>query len=134
MLFYTEDYKGYRITGKPASREIDLAMGKPYKYNLTVSQGKDDISTLIITAQPEDIAVSKESDKNLVSTFGPNDLNDSVELGTRGYGFGIKAETWATLREAGLPHVRRMIDDGNIKKGSRQETPIKELSSPLLAK
>ncbi len=134
MLFYTEDYKGYRITGKPASREIDLAMGKPYKYSLTVSQANDNISTLIVTAIAEDIAVSKESDKNLVSTFGPNDLNDSVELGTRGYGFGIKAETWATLREAGLPQVRKMIDAGNIKKGSRQETPIKELSSPSLAK
>ena len=134
MLFYTEDYKGYKITGKPASREIDLIMGKPYKYSLTISQGKDDLSALVVTALPEDIQMPKTEDKDLVSTFGPNNLNDPVEIGTRGYGFGIKAETWAVLREAGLPHVRKIIDGGNIKKGSRQETSIKELGSLPVAK
>lgn len=134
MLFYTEDYKGHRITGRPASREIDLIMGKPYKYSLTVSQGNDEISTLIVTASPEDVAMPKEEDKDLVSTFGPNNLNDPIEIGTRGYGFGIKAEVWTALRAAGLPHLRRMIDSGNIKKGSSQETPIKELHSSSLSK
>ncbi len=134
MLYYTEEYKGHRITGKPASREIDLMMGKPYKYSLTVSQGKDDISTLIITAFPDDIAMPREEDKDLVSTFGPNNLNDSIEIGTRGYGFGIKAEVWAALREAALPYIHRLIDSENLKKGSIQETTYKELKVPLLTK
>ncbi len=134
MLYYTEEYKGHHIVGKPASREIDLMMGKPYKYSLTVSRGKEELSTLFITAIPEDISAPREEDKDLVSTFGPNNLNDSDEIGTRGYGFGIKAEVWARLREAALPRVRQAIDSGNIQKGSKQEIAYKDLKAATLLK
>ena len=109
-------------------------MGKPYKYSLTVSRGKDELSTVIVTATPEDIAMPKEEDKDLVSTFGPNNLNDPIEIGTRGYGFGIKAEVWAKLREAALPLVRQSVDSASLQKGSRREIAYKDLKAPSLAK
>ncbi len=127
MLYYSEDYKGYLISGKPATREIDLLMGQPYKYQLSIAQNKAVLFTLTVPATPEDLANDKDADRDLVSTFGPNNVIMPVELGTRGYGFGIKSETWDRIRSAALPYLKRLIDSGAIQKGGRQEIAYQSL-------
>ena len=124
MLVYTEIYKGYLITARAASREIDLLMGKPYRYVVGVSRGTAPAFSVSVTATSAELEFEHPEDPNLVSNFGPNNVNEVTELGTRGYGFGIKGEVWERLRDVAVPEAKRLIDAGTYAQGKAYEVML----------